>query len=227
MNTGKANAQLAGCAGMIVMLVVIVIGVQVTDSFGGFLWTVVLATTGTITTGLWVLRKLSNQAEKNRQSTIEMLEKAKIPTISAVTCIDTGLTLCCDVQNRRLAIAASGGDISFVPADQVVKVAIDVDGRTIVRIDNLSAAVGGFVGGALAGKTGTLLGVLSAKRKRSRKAFAVSVQVITSSNAYPLLNICLLDDPNGISPTESAYRTAIVAAERFRHDADRLMRSVR
>jgi general stress protein CsbA len=227
MNTGKANAQLAGCAGAAVMLVVIVIGVQVADSFSGFLWTVALATVGTMVTGLWVLTKLSSRAEESRQRTLEKLERANIQTTSAVTCIDTGLTLSCDIQNHRLAIAIPGGDISFIPADQVVKIAIDIDGRTIVRIDNISAAVGGLVGSALAGKTGTLLGVLSAKKRYSRKVFTVSVQVITSSGVHPFLNVCLLDDSNGIVPAEPAYRTAIVAAERFQHDADRLMRSAR
>ncbi|MDE2463280.1 MAG: hypothetical protein KGO02_06170, partial [Alphaproteobacteria bacterium] len=92
----------------------------------------------------------------------------------------------------------------------------------------LSAAISGFVGGAFAGKTGgTLLGVLSAKQMRARKAFAVSVQVITCSDVDPIVNVYLLDDRSGIAPAESAFRTAIVAAERFRHDADRLMRSVR
>ena len=35
MNPGKGNAQVAGCAGMIVMLVVIYIGVEVSDTFSG------------------------------------------------------------------------------------------------------------------------------------------------------------------------------------------------
>ncbi len=227
MNPGKGNAQLAGCAGMIVMVVVIYIGVEVSDSFSGFLWTIGLATLGTMTTGIWVLTKLSAGAEERRQTAIKKLTDASISTANAVTCIDSGITLACDLVGGRLAVVQSGTSTMFILADEIIKITINVDGRTIIKIDNLSAAAGGIIGGALAGKTGLLLGILSGKRKRSQKAFSVSLQIITRNDTHPMIDVVLLEDPTGVDPSDATYRTAIVSAERFRADADRLLRSAR
>lgn len=227
MNPGKGNAQVAGCAGMIVMLVVIYIGVEVSDTFSGFLWTIGLATLGTMITGLWVLTKLSAGAEERRQEAIRKLSETSISTTNTVTCINSGITLACDLAGGRLAVVRPGTSVVFIPADLVIKITVNLDGRTIVKIDNLSAAAGGFVGGALAGKTGLLLGILSGKRKRSQKAFLVALQIITGNDAHPMIDVILLEDGSGVDPADPSYRSATVAAERFRNDAERLLRGKR
>lgn len=224
MSPSKSDTQIAGCAGMIVMLIVTYIGVPLIDSFSGFLWTVGLATIGTMVVGIWVLTRLSSAAESRRQSSLGVLVSAGVATGNSVTCIESGMTLACDIPGGRLAIV-SGGAASFVKAEKLIRVSIDVDGRTIVKIDNLSAAVGGFVGGALAGRTGALLGILSGKRTRSRKAFSVSLQIVTGDDHHPMLDVLLFRDTEGAEPSETAYRSAIVAAERFRSDAQQLIRS--
>lgn len=212
---------------MIVMLVVSYIGVEVSDSFSGFLWTIGLGTIGTMITGVWVLTKLFADAEGRRHEAIKKLSDAGISTANTVTCIDSGITLACDLVGGRLAVVQPAPQIVFIPADQVIKIAVNVDGRTIVKINNLSAAAGGFIGGALAGRTGLLLGILSGKQKRSQKAFLVALQIITGNDEHPMIDVILLEDASGVDPSDPSYRSAIVAAERFRNDAERLVRSNR
>ena len=107
-------------------------------------------------TGLWVLTKLSAGAEERRHEAIRKLSDTGVSTTNTVTCINSGITLACDLAGGRLAVVRPGTSVVFIPADMVIKIMINLDGRTIVKIDNLSAAAGGFIGGALAGKNRTI-----------------------------------------------------------------------